>query len=79
MQPPAQVQQAAHHVQLLIARENQRLLRQRIGGFSLKQNEMLNDACKAGRREYFFPQIGGLVAVRVWRVALAVVVALVER
>ena len=73
------VQQAAYHVQLLITREDQGFLCQQIGRLALQQHEMLDDARKAGGQEHLFPQIGGLVAVRVWRVAVAVVVPLVER
>ena len=73
------IQQAAYHVQLMIAREDQRFFGQRVSRLTLQQHEMLDDACKAGRLEHLFPQIGGLVAIRVWRITLAVVVALVER
>ena len=73
------IQQFAHDVELLVPRKDQGLLRKRIRLAPLQQYEMLDDPGEAGRLKHLFPEIGGLVSVRVRRVACALVVALVER
>ena len=72
------VEQAAHHIQLVIAREDQGLPRQRVGRLAFQQHEVLDDASQALLAEHLFPQIRRLVAIGVGRIALALVVALVE-
>ena len=71
--------QAAHHIELVIAREEQRALGQRCLATAIHTHEMLNDVSHALATENFAPQVGAAMPVRVRWVAGTVVVPLVER
>lgn len=71
-------QQSADDVQLVVPREDECFLGQRVGALAFEEREMLDDAHKALARENFFPEIGCFVAVGVGRIPFAFVVAFVE-
>ncbi len=73
-------QQLAHHVQLVVAREDLRLfLAARLRVLELHHlRVVLQDVGEAERGEHALPEVVGLEALRVRRIARAIVVALVE-
>ncbi len=77
-------QQLPHHVQLMVAGKNQRLLSYSLHGavwepffllLHLQMDELLKDIHHAVPLKDLLPEIGRGVAVRIWRIALAAVLS----
>ena len=77
-------QQLPHHVQLMVAGKNQRLLSDSLHGaiweplfllLHLQMDELLQDIHHAVSLKDLLPEVGRGVAVRIWRIALAAVLS----